>query len=85
MRVPTRYLLGGAGLYVGVATAAYWRVKSNQCPQCPSVPTQQQDGQAFTELADTYDQQIGWDEKLMGITLLRRWLMRQAKVNPKCL
>jgi hypothetical protein len=79
MGVPTRYLLGGAGLYAGVATAAYIRVKTNQCPQvCEHA--QKPDGQAFNALADTYDQQIGWDEKLMGITLLRWMLMRQAKV-----
>ncbi len=76
---PTRYLLGGAGLYVGVATAAYIRVKSNQCPEvCEHAKTT--DGQAFNALADTYDQQVGWDEKLMGITLLRWMLLRQAKV-----
>ncbi|KAA6425558.1 hypothetical protein WJX79_010598 [Trebouxia sp. C0005] len=76
--IPTRYLLGGAGLYAGVATAVYIRVKSNQCPEVcehASAP----DGQAFNALADTYDQQIGWDEKLMGITLLRWMLLRQAK------
>ncbi len=79
MGIPTRYLLGGAGLYAGVAIAAYIRVKSHQCPKvCEHAKTQ--DGQAFNALADTYDQQIDWDEKLMGITLLRWMLLRQAKV-----
>ena len=79
MRIPARYLLGGAGLYAGVATAAYIRVKTNQCPGvCEHA--QKPAGQAFNALADTYDQQIGWDEKLMGITLLRWMLLRQAKV-----
>ena len=79
MRVPARYLLGGAGLYVGVTAAVYLRVRNRQCSD-PCEDTQKQDGQAFNTLADTYDQQIGWDEKLMGILLLRRWLVRQAKV-----
>lgn len=75
MGIPTRYLLGGAGLYAGVATAAYIRVKSNQCPEvCEHA--KRPDGQAFNALADTYDEQIGWDEKLMGITLLRWMLLR---------
>ena len=79
MGIPTRYLLGGAGLYAGVAIAAYTRVKSNQSPEaCKRCKTT--DGQAFNALADTYDQQIGSDEKLMGITLLRWMLLRQAKV-----
>lgn len=79
MRIRTPYLLGGAGLYVGVASAAYIRVKSHQCSG-PCQHEQHQDGQAFNAQADTYDQQIGWDERLMGITLLRWVLMRQAKV-----
>lgn len=75
MGIPTRYLLGGAGLYAGVATAAYIRVKTNQCPTvCEHA--QKADGQPFNALADTYDQQVGWDEKLMGITLLRWMLLR---------
>ena len=79
MGIPTRYLLGGAGLYAGVAIAAYTRVKSSQSPEaCKRCKTT--DGQAFNALADTYDQQIGSDEKLMGITLLRWMLLRQAKV-----
>ncbi|KAL0055169.1 hypothetical protein WJX82_008122 [Trebouxia sp. C0006] len=78
MGIPTRYLLGGAGLYAGVAIAAYTRVKSSQSPEaCKRCKTT--DGQAFNALADTYDQQIGSDEKLMGITLLRWMLLRQAK------
>ena len=81
MRIPARYLLGGAGLYVGVAAAAYSRVKSHKCPgTCVNQP--QPDGQAFNSLADTYDNKVGWDEALMGISLLRRWLMQQAQVSP---
>ncbi|KAI8337546.1 hypothetical protein BC941DRAFT_425577 [Chlamydoabsidia padenii] len=31
------------------------------------------------QVADRYDDEIGWDEKVMGIGLLRRWLVGQAK------
>ena len=80
MRIPAPYLLGGVGLYAGVAAALYSRLKRNKCPEgCKS---QQAQGQpAFDSLADTYDQQIGWDETLMGLTVLRRWLIRQAQVS----
>ncbi|SAL98789.1 hypothetical protein [Absidia glauca] len=30
------------------------------------------------QVADRYDDEIGWDEKVMGIGLLRRWLVGQA-------
>ena len=80
MRIPARYLLGGAGLYVGVAAVVYVRVKSRKCPDA-CTRQHKQDGQAFNSLADTYDKQVGCDEKLMGITLLRRWLIRQAQVR----
>lgn len=81
MRIPARYLLGGAGLYVGVATATYLRLKGKNYPD-GCTDQHQRSGQAFNCLADTYDKQVGWDETLMGITLLRRWLMRQAQVRP---
>ena len=80
MRITAPYLLGGVGLYAGVAAAVYSRLKSNKCPE--SCKGHQPQGQpAFDSLADTYDQQIGWDERLMGVLLLRRWLIRQAQVS----
>ena len=79
MRVNRTTLLAGAGLYVGVATAAFVRFKSDKpvslSQACIHVP-----GATFDDLADTYDKQIGWDEKLMGVSLIRWWLIRQAKV-----
>ena len=83
MRIPTGYLLGGAGLYVGVTTTVYLRVKNSKCPGSYNDQQQLQHhcGQAFDSLADVYDQQIAWDEKLMGISLLRRWLVRNAQVG----
>lgn len=80
MRISKTSLLAGAGLYVGVTTAAYIRFKGDKTlPH--NQASNQQTGAAFDDLADTYDKQIGWDEKLMGITLIRWWLIRQAKVS----
>ena len=79
MRISKTTLLAGAGLYVGVATAAFARFKGDKIiphsQACKHLP-----GATFDDLADTYDKQIGWDEKLMGVSLIRRWLIRQAKV-----
>jgi hypothetical protein len=36
--------------------------------------------EAFDRLADCYDRCINLDETVMGIKLMRRWLMRQAEV-----
>lgn len=80
MRVSKTTVLAGAGLYVGVATAAYLRFKGDTTHP-HSQACQHQSGAAFDEMADTYDNQIGWDEKLMGVTLIRWWLIRQAKVS----
>ena len=84
MRINKTYVLAGAGLYIGVATAAYIRVKGSQASP-HSLACKHKSGAAFDALADTYDKQIGWDEKLMGISLLRWWLIRQAKVSQQCL
>ena len=80
MRINSRYVLGGVAVYVGVTAVTYRRLRNSQSQHVCQHETKSQDGQAFSALADTYDKQIGWDETLMGITLLRRWLMRQAKV-----
>jgi hypothetical protein len=34
---------------------------------------------AFEGMGETYDTQIGWDELVMGIKVLRWWLVSQAK------
>lgn len=80
MRINKSYVLAGAGLYAGVAAAAYIRVKGSQASP-HSLACKHEPGAAFDALADSYDQQIGWDEKLMGISLMRWWLIRQSKVS----
>lgn len=39
-------------------------------------------GRTWDEIADSYDGELGLDETLMGIKLLRRWLVRKAEVSP---
>lgn len=36
-------------------------------------------GCAFDGLAGEYDEMIGWDEFVMGMGLLRWWMLRSAK------
>ncbi|BDA41943.1 probable ubiquinone/menaquinone biosynthesis C-methyltransferase Ub at C-terminar half [Coccomyxa sp. Obi] len=36
-------------------------------------------GRTWDEIADSYDGELGLDETLMGIKLLRRWLVRKAE------
>lgn len=40
-------------------------------------------GRTWDEIADGYDRELRTDEFLMGINLFRRWLVRQAKVQPE--
>ena len=37
----------------------------------------------FDAIAETYDSSIDLDETLMGVKLLRRWLVRQAQVGAR--
>ena len=84
----SRTALGGLGLYLGVAGTTYWYFKGRQSDledksrQGRDVLSRpgSSEGVAYDDLADSYDQQIGWDETLMGINLLRWWVVRKAKV-----
>ena len=75
-------LLGLVGTYVGVVGAAYIYVRRRDPPQ----PASAEDGvtatgETFDQLADSYDSRLGWDEAVMGLKLLRWWVIRQAKVR----
>lgn len=39
-------------------------------------------GNVWDSLADSYDSRISLDETVMGLRLLRRYVIRQAKVSP---
>ena len=73
--------LGGGGLAVVSAAAAYTYTTSSEpidvdahprCGCCVRV-------ERFDALAETYDDEIGVDELVMGLPLLRRWLLRRAR------
>ncbi|KAK9839165.1 hypothetical protein WJX74_010809 [Apatococcus lobatus] len=73
-------LLGFVGTYVGVVGAAYIYVRRRDPPQ-----SKEAEGggtgsaETFDQLADSYDSRLGWDEAVMGLKLLRWWVIRQAK------
>ena len=74
MRVRSGWLLAGAAAYVAGTTAAvlHWR---------PAQPEHACASHAvWDEIADTYDGKVGLDETLMGLKLLRRFVIRQAQV-----
>jgi hypothetical protein len=65
---------GATLIYVGAAATAYSFVKpTSDAPPGESV--------SFDTLADSYDSLVNREETFMGVKLLRRWLVRQAKVG----
>ena len=75
--------LGGGGLAVVSAAAAYTYTTSSEpidvdahprCGCCARV-------ERFDALAETYDDEIGVDELIMGLPLLRRWLLSKRVVE----
>ncbi len=82
MAIPRRYLLGGLGLYVGVSASTFAYLKSHNVLS-PPIPCEcsSADGGTFDRIADRYDKWINLDETLMGLKLLRWWLIRQAEVK----
>ena len=80
---PTRaQLLGLVGTYVGVCGAAFIYVRRRDPPQSKDADGgAAAPGETFDQLADSYDSRLGWDEAVMGLKLLRWWVIRQAKVR----
>lgn len=77
MRVPTRYLLLGGAVYCGTASASYIYLRGAG-PCCEDSPATPGPCNVFDRIAGDYDAKINLDETLMGIGLMRRWLVRQA-------
>ena len=74
MRIRSGYLLAGAATYVvGTTTAVLLWGPARPEHACAS-------GAVWDELADTYDDKVGLDETLMGLKLLRRFVIRRAQV-----
>lgn len=78
-------LLGLVGTYVGVCGAAYIYVRRRDPPESKDAERGAATaGETFDQLADSYDSRLGWDEAVMGLKLLRWWVIRQAKVRSAC-
>ncbi|RMX69188.1 hypothetical protein DD238_005947 [Peronospora effusa] len=76
-------LLGGASLYAGVTFATYVtlydpRKDSIDNPIATSM-TDAKRVSIFDTNASKYDKEVNWDERLMGISLMRRFLLQKAK------
>ncbi|CAI5733961.1 unnamed protein product [Peronospora destructor] len=76
-------LLGGATLYAGVTFATYitlYDPRKNIIHN--SIETSITDAKRvsiFDTNASKYDKEVDWDERLMGISLMRRFLVQKAK------
>lgn len=86
MKLSLRAVVLGAGTYAGMTTATYYYFKkdgqnvstaSSIAP--PSEITEQVRSAAVSQVATCYDNEIGWDERFMGLNLLRWWMVRKAK------
>ena len=88
MQLSTRALVGGVGLYAASALGVYAYLRSKRgdgacggscgCPAHGDAPGGLA---AFDRIAPEYDQRINTDETVMGIKLLRWWLMREAQAR----
>ena len=78
MRGKSGWIIAGAATYIAGSTATfiYLRGRKNAHEHACTA------GPIWDSLADTYDSQVGLDETLMGLTLLRRYVIRQAQASP---
>lgn len=79
-----KFVLVGTATYLGATAAAYFHMRGRpstgdsehtNCGCCNSNVLRQ----AVDNMAPTYDDQIGMDETLMGVGLIRRWMLRDIK------
>lgn len=71
-------LLGGAAVYGAATLGAYLTFYEPKKPAGAPEVTDARRLQVFNANAPQYDRDVGWDETLMGISLMRRFLLRQA-------
>ena len=85
MGVSPRTLITGVGLYAASATGFFLYVRSRKdaagCHTCGATAAAGGAAATFDGIADSYDRRISLDETLMGVNLLRRWLMGKAEVR----
>ncbi|KAI7903365.1 uncharacterized protein BX663DRAFT_508366 [Cokeromyces recurvatus] len=84
-------LLGGSLLYVTATYVSMLVFKSKNDTQeilteeykkdSTVTPNNFDTSPIWESVAKKYDQEIGWDEIVMGVVLLRRWLVSKAKGN----
>lgn len=75
-------LLGGAALYAGVSFATYVTLYDPQKSSANAAAPRVDDArrlQVFDANATQYDREVDWDERLTGISLMRRFLLRHAR------
>jgi hypothetical protein len=98
VRVAPSTIAKGVGVYFAAAVGGYLYLRSAKAPApspcgCGGKHGSQQgraddpaaeasEQETFDRLADYYDSCINLDETVMGIKLMRRWLVRQAEVRP---
>jgi hypothetical protein len=81
------FVAGGIGAYIA-GVGAYLSLSGNKKPQPASsatapghsgVTSKEKTRSIYDTLAPTYDDKVGFDEAIIGITRLRKALVRQAK------
>ncbi|CAH0474145.1 unnamed protein product [Peronospora belbahrii] len=76
-------LFGSAALYAGVTFATYvtlYDPRKNTAHSSAAIPVNDAKRlHIFDTNASKYDKEVDWDERLMGISLMRRLLLRKAR------
>lgn len=83
MKLSPKPLLAGMAVYFGMSAGTYIYVRSTKPPQSCDCQQLTKDGDmdVYERLADEYDNKIGFDETVMGIKLLRWWLIHKLEGN----
>ncbi len=93
MRVSVKSLTLGVGSYLGVLAGGYWwalsqredaakeelALKAEDAQGRPKAFSEEERLSVFGKGAGSYDREIGTDETVMGLNLLRRWLLAKAR------
>jgi hypothetical protein len=93
MRVSVKSLTLGLGSYLGVIAGGYWWALTQREEAAkeelakvaedaggrPKAFSEEERLSVFGKGAGSYDKEIGTDETVMGLNLLRRWLLAKAR------
>ncbi|KAK9766280.1 hypothetical protein K7432_004741 [Basidiobolus ranarum] len=77
-------VVGGLAVYLGITYLSFSYFKLSKPEEEKKLPLKEKDSTSsfnstYDHIADTYDKKIGFDETLMGLGLLRRWLIKNVK------